>query len=59
MRRMSIFCNDLIYRSLERINESSKIQGMRTDRQTHRFAISKIETQFYKVREYIYLLLQQ
>ena len=56
MRRMSIFCNDLIYRSLERINE---IQGMRTDRQTHRFAISKIETQFYKVGEYIYLLLQQ
>ena len=49
-RRMNIICNDLIlYRSLEHTEITLKILGMRTDRQTDKLAITKIETQFYKL----------
>ena len=46
-RRMNIICNDLMHRSLGRINIGSKMQGMRTD--GHIYNLNP-PPQFYKLR---------
>ena len=48
IRRTNIICDDLIYRPFERVRKFSA--SGQTDRQTDTFAITKTETQFYKLR---------
>ena len=46
--RTNIICNELIYRPLENVRKHEPCG--QTDRQTDKFAFTKTETQFYKLR---------